>query len=137
MTRLALIRIEDSAVLSTAHIEGRGHVDLPGAGRVSPPQAGWEGGGELVTTEGPPRFRLLPIVQADDPPEGKQRVGAPVYTIEDGQVIESYDLEDIPEPPPEPTRAEKFEALAALAGLTPEDLADEIKARTADDGKAR
>lgn len=51
-------------------------------------------------------------------PEGKVAVGEPTYTEVEGQVIETYDIEDAPPPPPAPTPAEKL----AAAGLTVEEL---------------
>jgi hypothetical protein len=122
MTRLALVKIETGEVLST-HEEGRGSVKLPGVGEVSPPVAGWEGGGELITTEGPPRFRLLELVPVDQPPKGQQEVAGSRRLVLDGDVVrEIADYEDIPEPPPEPTREEKIGRLLADYGLTLDDL---------------
>lgn len=51
-------------------------------------------------------------------PQGKQRVGAPRYVERGGEVIEEWDLEDIPPPPPEPTPAERLASL----GFTVDDL---------------
>ena len=51
-------------------------------------------------------------------PEGKQRAGASLYVEKKGTVVEVYDVEDIPPPPPEPTAADKLAAL----GLTKDDL---------------
>lgn len=51
-------------------------------------------------------------------PEGKQRAGASLYVESKGVVHETYDLEDIPPPPPEPTAAEKL----ASIGLSKADL---------------
>lgn len=128
MTEVALVRIEDNAVVSF-HTEGSGGADIPGVGRVEPPVADWEGGGELITTEGPPRYRLLRLIRAAQPPEGKRRRGSPRYTIKDRSVLEEFDIEDIPAPEPEPTRAEKFDRIAELVGLTPADFAAELQAR--------
>ncbi|MEX0628228.1 MAG: hypothetical protein WD230_06295, partial [Cucumibacter sp.] len=63
------------------------------------------------------------------PPEGKRRTGAASYRRDRGRVIEEYQVEDIPPPPPEPSDAEKFERLAAEFGLTGDKLAAEIAAR--------
>lgn len=51
-------------------------------------------------------------------PQGKQRVGEPRYIERKGEIVEEWDLEDIPPPPPEPTPAEKLASL----GLSVDDL---------------
>lgn len=51
-------------------------------------------------------------------PAGKQRVGEPRYVEHGDEVVEEWDLEDIPPPPPEPTPVEKLAAL----GLSIDDL---------------
>lgn len=51
-------------------------------------------------------------------PAGKQRVGEPRYVERGDEVVEEWDLEDIPPPPPEPTPSEKLAAL----GLSIDDL---------------
>lgn len=67
-------------------------------------------------------------------PEGKRIAGAERFERDGaGRVTQVYDVEDIPPPPPEPTVADKVAALAAMVGLTVEELrqaliGDEAKA---------
>lgn len=47
MTRLALVGLPDHEVIKVFPATAK-FVDLPGCGRVSPPKAGWQGGGTLA-----------------------------------------------------------------------------------------
>ena len=109
-------RIETGEILGR-YIEGQGSADLPGVGQVSPPTLGWAGGGELITTEGPPRFRLLELVPATIP-DGKQASGAATYKLNGDLVREVIPVEDIPPPPAPLTATEKL----AAAGLAVDEL---------------
>lgn len=125
MTRLALIRLSDSSVV-TAPIPEGSRVELPGIGFVSPAVAGWQGGGQIVyiqpsdgpefAEEGPAQFALLPITDFIVP-DGKQISGVGTYAVNGESVTETFPVEDIPEPV-ELTPTEKL----AAAGLTVDDL---------------
>lgn len=60
----------------------------------------------------------LHIAGKQDVPAGKQRAGEPRYVEHNGEVVEEWELEDIPPPPADPTPTEKLAAL----GLSVEDL---------------
>jgi hypothetical protein len=125
MTRLALIRLSDLSVVMAPITEGS-RVELPGVGFVSPAQSGWRGGGAItystsegeseVAEEGPAQFGLVPIVDFTVP-DGKQISGAPTYAVDGEWVVETFPVEDLPEPV-ELSPAEKL----AAAGLTVDDL---------------
>jgi hypothetical protein len=51
-------------------------------------------------------------------PEGKVKVGEPRYIEQGGRLVETFDVEDAPEPEPEPSLEERL--LAAL-GMSRED----------------
>lgn len=74
---------------------------------------------------------LTPIGE-EAAPEGKRRIGG-TERIEarDDEPMLVYDYEDIPARPVL-SRAEKFDRLAASAGLTPEELTAELAARLDD-----
>lgn len=55
---------------------------------------------------------------AEDVPDDKRRVGAPRYVERKGEIVEEWELEDIPPPPADPTPTEKLAAL----GLSVDDL---------------
>lgn len=128
MTELALVRIEDNEILVTRIQEGKGSVSVPGGSRlVSPPILGWQGGGEIITTEGPAKYKLVEFVRAVAP-AGKRAVqGTRAYVLDGDVVRETSEFEDIPPPPPAPTRAEKLAMLASDYGLTLDDLKAEIR----------
>lgn len=137
MTKLALIRIETGEVLSL-HDEGAGGVDLPdGAGRVSPPVAGWEGGGEIITTVGPARFKMIEITPAEIP-EGKRAAGQATYEIDGDLVREVVELEDIPPPPPPPTEGERVDAVLSFLGFaSAEDFMGAVARKASTEAKVR
>ncbi len=121
MTRLALVRISDGAVVA-APIAPGDVVVLPGVGQVSPAMAGWQGGGvisygEAGAIEGPAQYRLV-AVRDFAVPDGKQISGAAAYSYDGTSVSEAFPTEDIPPPPAPPTPAERL----AAAGLTVDDL---------------
>lgn len=123
MTRLALIDIASGDVLKVI-ASSQPYLDLPGnAGRVSPLDAGWRGGGALTYTrtacdpetgkpiegdlekgqpvrwrdlaeQGDDRFALVAVKDAEIPP-GHQRIGTPVFTYDDktGGVTETVTTE--------------------------------------------
>jgi hypothetical protein len=127
MTKLAIVRIEDGAVLQTFN-EGTPRVDVPEMSvQIHSPVAGWEGAGKLVTREGPPRLRIVSVVEAVIP-EGKQPIGEITRTYDDASktVVENVAIEDIPPPLPEPTRSEKMARLLADYGLSRDDLKAEL-----------
>lgn len=93
---------------------------LPSSDRISPVTLGWTDGVYSVVS-----------VEEFDVPEGKRTVGAPSYTVENGAVSESYDIEDIP-PPPVPDRVTsrqfKLQLLAFPAIGGGETLLDDVEA---------
>jgi hypothetical protein len=132
VSKIALIRLDNNEVVRV--FDGvPGSVQLPGVGSVSPVAVGWRGGGELTyersaegkerAVEGPPRFALVAVLDAEPAPQGK-RVASISHHIASGMVIETVTLEDAPAPKPAPTPIEK---LQAVTGLT----VDEIKAALA------
>jgi hypothetical protein len=141
MTQLALIRIEDNQVISTAE-EGKGRVLIPGVGDVSPPISGWEGGGEIITTEGPARFRLVPLTPLEIP-DGKRVIGERRIVSDGKEAWFETEVEDIPPPPPpepaqELTRTEKLDRLLGDYGLSRDDLKAELAGdEPAEDVKVR
>lgn len=135
--KLALVRIQDGAVLQTFP-EGTLRVDVPDMKvQIHAPAVGWEGGGEIIpATEGPARLRIVEVEDAAPPEQGKRIASTEIVPDGNGGAREVATLEDIPPPPPEPTRAEKFDAAAALLGLTPDDLVAEVKTRLEAGAKA-
>jgi hypothetical protein len=132
VSKIALIRLDSDEIVQV--FDGiPASVQLPGVGSVSPVAVGWMGGGELTyartedgketAQEGPPRFALVEVAEADPAPEGK-RVVDRSHRIVKGAVIETVTLEDMPAAPSEPTVMEK---LQRATGLT----VDEIKAALA------
>lgn len=67
-------------------------------------------------------------------PEGKRAVGSASYRRVKGKVVEEFDVEDLPPPPPEKTDEEKFERLASEFGLTGDKLAELVAARAPKEG---
>jgi hypothetical protein len=127
MARLALVRISDNVVVSPPVSEG-GWVTLPGVGQMSPAVAGWEGGGEIsystdpetgaqIATEGAAQFLLAPVVDFVEP-AGKRAVGNATYTYSGGEVIEAYEVEDIPAPPPATVANLTIDELKLALGLS-------------------
>ena len=121
MTRLALISLETNEVLEVLPPDAQ-RLKLPSGSWVSPPIAGWKGGGKLITTEGPPRFALVKVRAAPKPKKGKRHVGAARYAYDGKQVVEEIDVEDEPPPAPEPSREEKFNRMLRVHGLTADDV---------------
>lgn len=60
----------------------------------------------------------LRVALTQDVPQGKQRTGAPRYVERKGEIIEEWELEDMPPAPADPTPSEKLAAL----GLSIADL---------------
>lgn len=87
-----------------------GKVELNKGDHVSPPVVGWNG------KSGDDTFVIM-VIQPFVTPEGKYRIGDPSYSVDDGKVIETYDVEDIPPEPeyvpdsitPAQAKAELFE----------------------------
>jgi hypothetical protein len=59
-----------------------------------------------------------------EPPKGKQIVGAPRYQERDGEVAEVYKVEEIPPPPPEPSKEDRLRAMLAAYELSIADLVE-------------
>lgn len=147
MTRLALIRLDTKAVVEIIP-QGLGRVALPGCGHVSPPVAGWTGGGHLtysavrfnaktgervagkaakgvrvvvkaVAAEGPARFGIVEVTDAVLP-DGTVRDGPPSYAFDEGtgRVVETIPVTERAPAPPDMTAEEKL----ALFGLTRAEL---------------
>jgi hypothetical protein len=139
MTELALVRIPGGEVVASGI---RGAAAYDGDKRiVAPPQAGWQGGGELIYSTDPttgietavegPRYRYR-IVEVEPliVPAGKRPAGPTTRAYDAGldKVVESAAFEDIPLPPPEPPPAEKIARMLADYGLTLADLKAELDA---------
>lgn len=110
MTRIALI--DGSTVLHVWHAptgEVATRCTLPDGSQISPVVLGWrddEAGYAVV--------EVIDFVA----PEGKQIVGVPSYTIEDGKAVESYEVEDIPAPPvPDRVSSRQFKMQLLIDGL--------------------
>lgn len=127
MSKIALIRLDSDEIVQVFD-HAPASVQLPGVGSVSPVAVGWAGGGELTyaraddgketAQEGPPRFALVDVAEADPAPDGK-RVADRSYQIVKGAVVETATLEDAPVAPAEPTAMEK---LQRATGLTVEEI---------------
>lgn len=83
---------------------------LPDGSQISPVSLGWAD--EVYT--------VLPVTEFELP-DGKRRVGPAVYQVENGDVIETYDVEDIP--PPDRVTARQFKLQ-----LLEDDLIDAVEA---------
>lgn len=158
MTRLALVDLATNAVIDVVPAGQRYIELPDGAGRVSPLVAGWTGGGVLtyrstkcdartgepivgrvprstvvrmrdIARTGPARYGLVAVDDAEIP-AGKRKKGDSAYTWDKSRsvVVETVQLEDIPEPKPDTrTAAERLAALLSAEGLTIEDLKEAIK----------
>lgn len=125
MTRLALVALSDHEVLKVFPAPAR-FVDLPGGGRVSPPKAGWQGGGVLtyelrkfdtgtgeeiagtpkagqswrkrmIAVEGDARFAIMAVTDGEIAADHRQ-TGAPAFAwdAESGTVVETLPQDPIP-----------------------------------------
>lgn len=126
---MTIVRSRDGAleVLTGLHVINGAQIDMGNVERFVA-QGTW--------TQGDLDKYGLKVAAPFVAPEGKQSVGKPRYVEKDGVVSEVFDVEDRPPPAAEPTRAERFDALAASTGLSPDDLIAEIGARLSAAGDA-
>lgn len=105
---IALISIDPQEVLRVFHVEQEAavRVDLPDGSQLSPVTLGWTDG----------TYAVWPV-EPFEVPEGKQSVGAASYTFEDGVVIESYDVENIPVAIPNRVSRRQFKLQLAIDGI--------------------
>lgn len=66
-------------------------LDLPNGSQVSPVQLGWSGEGYSIV-------EFVPF----EVPNGKQTTGQASYALVNGKSVETFSVEDIPEPEPPP-----------------------------------
>lgn len=133
MTRLSLVELAGGTVLDVFPAT-RGSVKLPDGSRVSPPVAGWRGGGELtyapdpetgrqVASAGPARYVIAPVKDAKIP-ASKRPTGPATFTYDEATetTVEAYPTQTIPIGE---TRAAlvarvKGEAAARIVAIAPE-----------------
>lgn len=132
MQRIAIIDTENQTILTVLPLmEGETEIatryPLPYGLDVSPVYAGWESpevSHDEVLTEGEAPVKIIDhpaglfktiLVTSFELPEGKQVISGPTYALENDEVIESYEIEDIPVYIPDRVTSRQFKL--ALCGM--------------------
>lgn len=98
---------------------------LPNGDQISPVILGWSDGA----------YSIAPVAEFVVP-EGKRRVGAPSYAVDDGTAVEIYEVEDIPPPDRVTSRQFKLQLLAFPAIGGGDTLLDDVEAWIATQSRA-